>query len=136
EASGSAALDVVGILLLIVGIAALQLFLQRGVSQSWQHSPEIVAEVSIAFAALALLGLHASRAGFSVFRPDVFSDINFAVAAFFRLSLAARSSRSALACCTHRTARSPLSPCRPTAAPTRPGFTVCCASSVMPLGSR
>jgi DHA2 family multidrug resistance protein len=89
EAPGDASLDAIGILLLIVGIAALQLFLQRGVGQSWRQSPEIIAEVTIALAAFALLGLHASRAGFSVFRPEVFTDVNFAVAAFFNFMLSA-----------------------------------------------
>jgi DHA2 family multidrug resistance protein len=87
EAPGDAALDAIGILLLIVGVAALQLFLQHGVSQPWRA--EIVAEIAIGFAAFTLLGMHASRAGFSVFRPDVFSDVNFAVAAFFNFMLSA-----------------------------------------------
>ena len=89
ERRDDAPLDIVGVLLLTIGIGALQLCLERGVGQSWLHSPEILAEAAIAAAAAALLGWRTSHNGFSVFRPDVFRDINFAAAAFYNFMLSA-----------------------------------------------
>lgn len=77
------AIDGVGLLLLIIAIGALQLALERGVIWSPSQSPEPLAEASIAVAAFAAMMLRARRAGFSVFRLEVFKDVNFAVAAFY-----------------------------------------------------
>lgn len=77
------ALDAVGMVLLMVAIAALQLCLARGGAGSWLHSPELMAEAAIAAAALAAIVLRARRNGFTVFRPEIFKDLNFAVAAFY-----------------------------------------------------
>lgn len=85
----AAPLDLVGIVLLMIGVGALQLCLERGVGRSWLDSPEILSEAAMAAAAAALLGWRASAGGFSVFRPDVFRDVNFAVAAFFNFMLSA-----------------------------------------------
>ena len=74
-------IDGVGMLLLMVAIGSLQLSLERGVGQS--RSPELVAEAAVAVAAFGAMMLRATRAGFSVFRPEVFKDVNFAVAAFY-----------------------------------------------------
>lgn len=82
-------IDVVGILLLVAGVAASQLFLQRGVEQSWFHSPEIIAEAAITVAAFALLAMRARSTGFTSFRPDIFKDVNFVAAAFYNFMLSA-----------------------------------------------
>ena len=89
ETDRDAALDLVGIVLLMIGVGALQLCLERGVGRSWLHSPEILAEAVVTGAAAAVLAWRASHQGFSVFRPDVFRDINFSVAAFFNFMLSA-----------------------------------------------
>lgn len=77
------AIDAAGVLLLIVAIGSLQLCLERGVGRSWTRSPELLAVASVAVAAFAAMMLRARHAGFSVFRPDIFKDVNFAVAAFY-----------------------------------------------------
>ena len=88
QTESDAALDIIGVLLLIIGVAAMELFLQRGVGHSWR-SPEVLSEASIAIAAFALLGLHARRSGFSLFQPQLCRDINFAVATFYNFMLSA-----------------------------------------------
>lgn len=82
-------IDVLGIPLLVAGVAAFQLFLQRGIEQSWFRSPEIVLEAVIAVAAFTLLALRARGPGFTAFRPDVFKDLNFVTAAFYNFMLSA-----------------------------------------------
>jgi DHA2 family multidrug resistance protein len=81
--------DVLGTLLLMAGVAALQLFLQRGIERSWFHSPEIVAEAVITVAAFTLLALRARGTGFTAFRPVIFKDLNFVTAAFYNFMLSA-----------------------------------------------
>src|SRR5271170_67476 len=83
------AIDVLGIPLLMAGVAASQLFLQRGIELSWFRSPEIIAEAVIAVAAFTLLALRARGPGFTAFRPDVFKDLNFVTAAFYNFMLSA-----------------------------------------------
>jgi len=82
-------IDVLGILLLMAGVAAFQLLLQRGIELSWFHSPEIIAEAVITIAAFTVLALRARGTGFTAFRPDVFKDVNFVTAAFYNFMLSA-----------------------------------------------
>jgi DHA2 family multidrug resistance protein len=82
-------IDVLGIPLLMAGVAAFQLFLQRGIELSWLHSPEIIAEAVITVGAFTVLALRARGPGFTAFRPDVFKDINFVTAAFYNFMLSA-----------------------------------------------
>jgi DHA2 family multidrug resistance protein len=82
-------IDLLGIPLLMAGVAAFQLFLQRGIERSWFHSPEIIAEAVITVAAFTLLALRARGTGFTAFRPDVFKDVNFVAAAFYNFMLSA-----------------------------------------------
>ena len=82
-------LDALGVPLLMLGVGALQLFLQRGVERSWFASPEIFGEAAITVTAFALLGLRASRTGLTAFRPEVFKDANFVTAAFYNFMLSA-----------------------------------------------
>jgi DHA2 family multidrug resistance protein len=87
DADGQPPIDTVGVVLLIIAIGALQLCLERGVGRSWSQSPELVAEASAFAIALGAMALRARRFGFAVFRPAVFKDINFAVAAFYNFML-------------------------------------------------
>jgi DHA2 family multidrug resistance protein len=89
ETARDLTIDGFGIVLLMAGIAAVQLFLARGAGQSWFHSPEIIAEAAIAAIALTLLVLRMRRAGVAVFRAEVFHDVNFATAAFYNFMLSA-----------------------------------------------
>jgi MFS transporter, DHA2 family, multidrug resistance protein len=81
--AGHGAIDGVGILLLMAAVGALQLCLERGIGRSWLNSPELITEGVIASTAFGLLALRAWRFDFSVFRLDVFRDVNFTVAAVY-----------------------------------------------------
>lgn len=83
ETARNLAIDGIGIAMLMIGIGALLLCLDRGVGRSWLHSPELLAEGSVTILAFAGLILRARRPDFTVFRPDMFRDVNFAVAAFY-----------------------------------------------------
>jgi len=80
-------IDGVGVVLLIITIAGLQLCLERGVGRSWSQSPELFAEALAFVIALGGMAFRARHFGFAVFRPAVFRDINFAVAAFYNFML-------------------------------------------------
>jgi MFS transporter, DHA2 family, multidrug resistance protein len=82
-------IDVLGVALLATAIAASQLSLTRGVGQSWLHSPELLAETAIATVAFALIAVRMARGRFTVFRPDLFRDVNFATAAFYNFMTSA-----------------------------------------------
>src|SRR5204863_391826 len=81
--TGWLSFDFIGIALLAVGVGALQLCLERGVGRSWLHSPELLAETTIALAAGIGIAVQARRGRFSVFRMELFRDVNFATAAFY-----------------------------------------------------
>ena len=76
-------IDAVGALMLMIGIGALQLSLERGVGASWLASPELLAELAITIGAFTAMILRARNSGFTVFRPDILKDINFAAAAAY-----------------------------------------------------
>ena len=83
EPTDNPAMDGVGVLSLVTAVAALQLCLERGVGRSWLDSPEFAGEGAIAMIAFTALGLRARRSGFTVFRPDLFKNVNFSAAAGF-----------------------------------------------------
>ncbi|MES1201979.1 MAG: MDR family MFS transporter [Pseudomonadota bacterium] len=74
-------LDIVGFALLSIGIAALQLVFDRGQSQDWFSSPEIIAEAAIAFIALWWSLVHAFTSAKPFLPLSVFTNRNFATAA-------------------------------------------------------
>jgi MFS transporter, DHA2 family, multidrug resistance protein len=78
EATSPARLDMLGVVLLSIGVAALQLSLARGIGQSWLESPELIAESAIVVVAFAGVALRAQFSGFAAFRLAVFRDGNFA----------------------------------------------------------
>ena len=81
--------DIVGLLLMIAGIGALQLSLQRGIGHSWVRSPELIGEVAIAVVAFGFIAARVSRSGLTILRLDVFRDINFAAATFYNFMTSA-----------------------------------------------
>ena len=89
EDKAGAPLDVVGIVLLIFGVGALQLCLDRAVGRAWLQSPELIGEASIALIALGVTAARARRSGPTILRFDVFKDVNFATAAFLNFSTSA-----------------------------------------------
>jgi DHA2 family multidrug resistance protein len=82
-------IDVLGLVLLVGAIAALQLALERSVGQNWLHNPEILAEAAIAVCATAWMALHSRRSGLSILRLNVLRDLNFAAAAFYNFMTSA-----------------------------------------------
>jgi len=81
--------DTIGILLLVTGIGAMQLALQRGVGQSWLHSPELIAEALIAVCAAGGMLLRSGNSGLAIIRGDVLRNLGFAAAAFFNFMTSA-----------------------------------------------
>lgn len=76
-------LDVLGSLLLMTGIGSLQLALLRGPRLSWFNSWEILVEATLVVGAFGLLVLRSRKAGFRVYRSEIFRDRNFAIASFY-----------------------------------------------------
>lgn len=89
DPASSARLDAVGLLLLIAGIGALQLGLQRGVGHVGLRAPELFGEASIVAVAFGLTAARVGRRGLTMLRLDVFKDVNFAAAAFFNFMTSA-----------------------------------------------
>src|SRR5580704_4634330 len=83
ESTEPVPLDAIGMLLLVAGIGALQLGLERSVGRSWLNSPELLGEAAIVVVAFTMLALRTHHSGFTVFQPEVFKDTNFATAAFY-----------------------------------------------------
>jgi DHA2 family multidrug resistance protein len=71
--------DWLGFVLLSTGIAALQLMLDRGQSQDWFHSPEVVIEAMIVCFGLYLFVAHMFTCNHPYIEPDLFKDRNFSV---------------------------------------------------------
>jgi DHA2 family multidrug resistance protein len=74
--------DALGFALLAVGLAALQLMLDRGESLGWFDSPEIVIEAWIAALALYLFIAHTLTCRAPFLEPALFGDRNFVVGLF------------------------------------------------------
>ena len=89
DAVSAARLDVTGVLLLVVGVGALQLCLERSIGRTFLEHPELFAEAAIAAAATAATILRATRSDRALLRLDVFGDRNFAAAAFFNFTTSA-----------------------------------------------
>lgn len=83
------AIDMLGVGLLAIGVGTLQLFLSRGVGQSWLDSPELPIEAASVVIAFAALALRTPRGASAAFRAAVFTDVNFAVAAFYNFLISA-----------------------------------------------
>jgi DHA2 family multidrug resistance protein len=71
--------DVFGFTLLAVSIGALQMMLDRGESQGWLTSPEIVTEGAVAVVALYMFIVHMFTADQPFLEPALFKDRNFSV---------------------------------------------------------
>jgi DHA2 family multidrug resistance protein len=69
-----------GFLLLAVGIAALQLMLDRGEREDWFSSRSIVTAAAVAAVCLMLFAVHSSMSSRPFFSPKLLADRNFAPA--------------------------------------------------------
>jgi MFS transporter, DHA2 family, multidrug resistance protein len=88
-AAPAARLDLLGVLLLVAGVGALQLFLERSIGRTWPEHPELFVEAALALTAIAATVLRAMRSDRAILRLDVFGDRNFATAAFFNFTTSA-----------------------------------------------
>lgn len=82
-------IDALGMLLLIVGVGALQLALERSVGPASLLSPEVLAEAATAATALMLIAVQSWRRRFKLFRFEVFKNLNFATSSFCMFAIAA-----------------------------------------------
>src|SRR5438128_2094247 len=89
EGSRDGRIDGLGILLLIIGVGSLQLSLERSIGQTWPPSPEIIVEATIAALALSVIAIRSIRSQFSLFRFDVFRNVNFATSVFYNFMVGA-----------------------------------------------
>src|SRR5713226_900646 len=89
EVSREGRIDGLGILLLIIGVGSLQLSLERTIGQTWPPSVEIIVEATIAVFALSAIAIRSIRSQFSLFRFEVFRNINFATSVFYNFMVGA-----------------------------------------------
>lgn len=83
------ALDIFGLLLLVGGIGALQLCLERSIDRAWLARPELLIEAGIAIAAIVITIVRSTRSKEALLRLDVFGDRNFAAAALLNFTTSA-----------------------------------------------
>ncbi len=74
---GSLKFDWMGFGVLSLGLAALQLMLDRGQQQDWFHSTEIIAELVLACLGIYLFLVHLFTADSTFIPPRIFKDVNF-----------------------------------------------------------
>jgi MFS transporter, DHA2 family, multidrug resistance protein len=89
QQKGNPRIDSLGFLFLVVGIGSLQLSLERSIVQSWPPSTEVIIEATIAAAAFIGIAVRSIRVRFSLFRFEVFKNINFATAIFYNFIVGA-----------------------------------------------
>ncbi len=83
ESEPDRAMDWFGLILLITGLGALQVMLNRGERLDWFESPEIILEAVIAVTTLYLFVARSYTTHTPFFRPQLFSDRNFIVGQLF-----------------------------------------------------
>jgi MFS transporter, DHA2 family, multidrug resistance protein len=83
------AIDGIGILLLVTGVGALQLALERSIGRLWPPSLETIGEMAAATVALAAIAIRSRRSRFMLLRLDVFRNLNFAVSAVYNFMVGA-----------------------------------------------
>jgi MFS transporter, DHA2 family, multidrug resistance protein len=86
---GSAAIDGIGILLLVTCVGALQLSLQRSIGYRSLASFELFAEIFVAISALIALAIRIRKFHFSLVRVEIFNDINFLTSTFYMFMIGA-----------------------------------------------
>jgi DHA2 family multidrug resistance protein len=75
--------DIFGFSMLAIGLAALQLMLDRGEQLDWFSSWEIFIEAGLAIAAAWMFGIHMATARNPIFERGMFADRNFATGLLF-----------------------------------------------------
>ncbi len=89
ESTVRARIDGIGILLLVVGVGSLQMALERSIGQIWPFSAEIMAEAGIAALALFAIAIRNFRSQFTLFKFQVFRNLNFTTSVFYNFMVGA-----------------------------------------------
>jgi MFS transporter, DHA2 family, multidrug resistance protein len=89
ELSRKKHIDGLGILLLVIGVGSLQLSLERSIGQTWPPSAEIIIEAIISLSALSAIAIRSVRSRFSLFRFEIFQNLNFATAIVYNFIVSA-----------------------------------------------
>jgi MFS transporter, DHA2 family, multidrug resistance protein len=89
ERAARVPIDGIGIVLLVVGVASLQLCLERSIGQTWPPSAEIFGDASLAVLALSAIAIRSIRSNFSLFKFEVFRNINFSTSVFYNFMVGA-----------------------------------------------
>jgi MFS transporter, DHA2 family, multidrug resistance protein len=89
EPSSRSHIDNFGILLLVVGVGSLELALERSIGGPWPPSAEVIVEAAVAVLALSAIAIRCIRSKFSLFRFEVFRDVNFSTSVFFNFIVGA-----------------------------------------------
>lgn len=75
--------DAIGFSLLSLGLAAMQLVLDRGTQLDWLDSREIIFEIGIAIAMLWMFAIHTATARNPLLPVAMFKDVNFVITNLF-----------------------------------------------------
>jgi MFS transporter, DHA2 family, multidrug resistance protein len=89
ESAAVSRFDTIGLFLLIAGIGALQLALQRGIGHFALRTPELIGEAGVTVIAFAIIAARVKHSGLTILRLDVFKDLTFAAATFFNFMTSA-----------------------------------------------
>jgi MFS transporter, DHA2 family, multidrug resistance protein len=84
-----AGIDIPGIILLALGVGALQLALERSIGQTWPFSAEVLIETVVAVMALTALAIRSIRSRVTLFKFEVFCNRNFTTSAFYNFMVGA-----------------------------------------------
>jgi MFS transporter, DHA2 family, multidrug resistance protein len=89
ERSSQSRIDNIGMLLLVLGVGALELSLERSIGETWPPSREVMLEGAVAALALCSIAIRCIRSRFSLFRFEVFRNVNFATSVFYNFVVGA-----------------------------------------------
>lgn len=89
EAEGKKTSDLLGILLLVVGIGSLQLLLERSIGHNPFGSPERIGEAAVFVAGAAALAVRLLKRRSGLFELAAFKDLNFTTALFYNFMVGA-----------------------------------------------
>jgi len=89
ELDARTGIDAVGIVLLVLGVGSLQMALERSIGAARFFSAEIIAEAAIAILALAAIAVRGMRSRFTLFKFEVFRNLNFVTSVFYNFIVGA-----------------------------------------------
>jgi len=89
EPTAKARIDGIGLALLIIGVGSLQLALERRIDRTWPLSTETALEAAVAALALAGIAIRSIRSQFTLFKFEVFRNLNFSAAVFYNFLVGA-----------------------------------------------